>query len=133
MFRNKFNLRNVVAIAICLAGFGFSANAQNVVIQTNEVGKSPAQEDCAYRINGICTTEDIGGVEATGTPHHSNYQMCAWGLVFENYNNFTVSVIFEVNKGRTGTIVLRSNERKETTDKTYCKPESIRLIARKLN
>ena len=133
MFRNKFNLRKVLAIAICLAGFGFSALAQNVVIQTNEAGKSNTVDDCAYRISGICTTEDIGGVEvARGSNDYSSF----YRLVFENYNSFVVSVIFEVEvysgDKYTGTIVLKANEKKETKD-SYNVPKNFKLIARKLN
>jgi hypothetical protein len=63
-----------------------------------------------YKINGVSTSEDIGGVEAT-----HRYP----DLIFENFNNFTVTVIFEAfTTARSnpnhyvGTIVLRANEKK---------------------
>jgi len=132
MYKVRLNLRKVVAIAIYLAGFGLSAFAQNVVIQTNESSKSTTEDKCAYRISGICTTEDIGGVEISRGDGGGggNYY-----LSFENYNNFTVSVIFEyVSAGdkKTGTIVLKANEKKKTND-FYYYPTDFKLIARKLN
>ena len=131
MLKVRLNLRKVVAIAICLAGFSFSALAQNVVIQTNEVGKSTTNDDCAYRISGICTTEDIGGVEVSQASYSGSWKL----LEFENYNSFTVSVIYEfVTSGekKTGTIVLKANEKKTTKDNYYY-PTDFKLIARKLN
>ena len=131
MLKVKLNLRKVVAIAICLAGFGFSAFAQNVVIQTNEVGKSTTNDDCAYRISGICTTEDIGGVEIASEYSGNGYYF----LEFENYNSFTVSVIFEyvsLDNKKTGTIILKPNEKKKTKE-TYYQPSDYKLISRKLN
>ena len=172
---------------------------------------------CAYRINGICTTEDIGGVQAykvqvykastapslseidrqiavlnallsmpVSTPDYralvqsggfwspqelqqaiqNNIQMerlnqqryqtqlqtllqerarqvnqqtanQAYRLKFENYNNFTVSVLFEVHESgiggkRTGTVVLGAKETKEITD-TFVDPKNIVLITRRLS
>jgi uncharacterized protein YunC (DUF1805 family) len=137
MLKVRLNLRKVVAIAIYLAGFSFSALAQNVVIQTNEVSKSATNDDCAYRINGICTTEDLGGVEiskVTGTA--DNCGSSYYKLSFENYNDFVVSVIYEYSNSteenfkRTGTIILKAHEKKVT--ECLHRPESIKSIARKL-
>lgn len=117
-------------VALTFSGFMFG---QNVVIQANATGStSEAKDDCAYRIAGICTTEDAGGVEISkDCLYASNYAF----LVFENYNSFAVSVIFEYveygNK-KTGTIILKANEKKKTTD-TYYIPSDFKLIARKLN
>jgi hypothetical protein len=84
-----------------------------------------------YKINGVSTKEDIGGVEAT-----HNYP----NLIFENYNNFTVTVIFEAfTTARSnpdhyvGTIVLRANEKKVLPNTTvYGTLIRIVLIVRKL-
>ena len=169
--------------------------------------------ECTYRINGICTTEDIGGVQASkvsiapslseidrqiavlnaflaapiSTPDYGSvmsgfggfwqpgqvqqaqqsyiqteqlnrqrYQMLlqelqqerarqtnqqtaneTYRLKFENYNYFTVSVIFEVQERgfgakRTGTLVLGSKETKEITD-TFVDPQNVVLITRRLS
>jgi hypothetical protein len=61
-----------------------------------------------YFIAGISTKEDIGGVEVS-----SQYRDNRYRLVFENYNNFPVSVIFEfkdnIHSGKlTGTNSIKS-------------------------
>lgn len=116
-----------VALFLCSLIYG-----QNVVIQTNEIGRTTTNDDCAYRISGICTTEDIGGVEMAGGNWSGNNRT----LLFQNYNNFPVSVIFEVEiysgSKLTGTIVLRAGEKKETTD-SYHVPKNFKLIARRLD
>jgi len=125
-------MRKYFFVLVAVVGFSFSTFAQNVVIQTNEISKSKKTNYCAYRIGGICTTEDIGGVEvARGSNSSGDY----YHLVFENYNSFIVTVIFEVqteygNK-KTGTIVLKPDERKETQD-IYWSPSNFKLIVRKL-
>jgi hypothetical protein len=121
----------ILFILIALIGFGVGAHSQNVVIQTNEAAKSQTKDDCAYRISGICTTEDIGGVEVSKGNYVGNSY---WYLQFINYNSFTVSVIYELEingKKRTGTIVLKADETKQTTD-SYWEPSNFKLIARKL-
>ena len=154
-----------------------------------------AQDVCKYRINGICTTDDIGGVKVfllssidqqiavltallsapVGTPDYStipgfltpelvqqgyhNYlqmqqlemqrqQMLLQTLLqaramqggsgqrlkFENSNNFTVSVIFEVQSSngakKTGTIVLEAMGTKETTG-TFVDTKYVNTITRR--
>ena len=131
-------MKKIVLIFATIICFGLNCFGQNVVIQTNEVNKSKTNDDCAYRINGICTTEDLGGVEVSNGEYMGD--MCH--LIFENYNSFIVSVIFEitvtsyvhpnyVEEKQTGTIVLKPNEKKETHN-SYCKPRDFKLIARKL-
>ena len=124
-------MKKFIVILVALLGFGMSSFGQNVVIQTNEAGKSETKDNCAYRISGICTTEDIGGVEISTSYSVNGF----YYLELENYNSFTVSVIFEyVTQGnkKTGTIVLKANEKKKTND-TYYQPSDFKLIARKLN
>jgi hypothetical protein len=104
-------------------GFGFNCFGQVVIPPT------PPAPDNAYRINGISTAEDIGGVEATGFID---------GIRFVNYNNFTVTVIYEaeVSGGRgkrTGTTVLQKGETKDIGLSTNGWGfHSIILIVRKL-
>jgi len=156
----KFYLIIVTVICFNLSSFG-----QNEVIQTDEANKAEAQDKCAYRIAGICTTEDIGGVEVARirrTNEKGGHYYNEYFLEFENYNNFTVTVIFEyttfakvlseskmlsaekwrqdkniittvlIEKKRTGTIVLKANEKKITKD-IHDDPCDFKLIARKLN
>jgi len=86
--------------------------------------------DTEYKINGISTKEDIGGVEATYA--HPN-------LTFENYNDFPVTVLFEVvttarnNPSQyMGTIVLRANEKKVWPTRVYGSISRMVVIVRKL-
>ena len=46
-----------------------------------------ATDNCPYRINGICATEDIGGVDV---------ETDAGGLKFTNYNGFPVTVLWYI-------------------------------------
>jgi|GEM_PF-2655195 len=78
----------------------------------------------------------------TGVQYRSTGRaaMCSdFFLIFENFNDFTVSVVFQYTNlcwrdGRTGTgrIVLRPNERRETADTFTC-PGSFILIATRLS
>ena len=78
-------------VAIAMSCFG-----QNIIQVNSEQGNSNSQkEDCAFRINGICSTEDIGGVmtefkigNLTGEDNHVY-------LHAENYNNSTVTVLLQ--------------------------------------
>ena len=78
-------------VAIAMSCFG-----QNIIQVNSEQGNSNSQkEDCAFRINGICSTEDIGGVmtefkegDLTGAGEHVY-------LHAENYNNSTVTVLLQ--------------------------------------
>lgn len=44
-------------------GLSVGVFAQNVVVQTTNNESSKRSDECSYRINGVCATEDIGGVE----------------------------------------------------------------------
>ena len=101
-------------------------------------------DDCDFKINGICSTEDIGGVEnelincRSCYGGGSDYYSCC-DLKITNYNNFTVTVLIDVivsNKSvLTLTKILKSEETKtlsETND--YLKGRlNIRTISRRLN
>ena len=123
------NLKKICIILIILSGISLNCFGQNNDVNINITTGTNSEEDYLYRINGISTTEDIGGVEISHV-NESNR------LLFQNYNTFTVTVIFEVetNDGRkrTGTIVLRSYEKKESLD-AYPNPVSYVLISRKLS
>jgi len=119
----------ILAVLFCINLNCFGQNNEvNVIISG---GQNP-EEDYLYRINGISTTEDIGGVEVTSVSSTDPYRR----LVFHNFNTFNVTVIFEVEgddgRKKTGTIVLRPYERKETQDAYYL-PVSYVLIARKMS
>lgn len=91
---------------IIMTLFVFSiASAQNVVInnQTNS-------GDCGFRINGICSSQDIGGVEidirrchgeegwiSTAGEQVGSVYIAYYYLFATNYNPFTVTTIIAVN------------------------------------
>lgn len=102
----------------------FSQNIIQVTGNNSNTSNNQDQEECPYRINGICSTEDIGGVEFEFSFIHPYTY-----LTLTNYNNTTVSVLFELDySGRFGcneddrmfyisrgvaNYVLKSNESKK--------------------
>ena len=131
---NFCKMKKVFLILVAVIGFHSLTFGQTVGVQVigGTTENTEKKDDCAYRISGICATEDLGGVEVSKGQYTGNGY---WKLKFENYNNFTVSVIFEYttvgDRKETGRIVLKANEKKETDD-TYYQPSSFKLIARKL-
>lgn len=85
-------------VLVLVAMFPLFCFSQNITVTTDSNILSP-QDECPYRINGICATEDIGGVDirfeyvkdGVITTSSAGYVY----LVLENYNNFTVSVLVE--------------------------------------
>jgi len=93
-------------------------------------------EDKSYRINGISTAEDIGGVDVSGVDGVGGQ------LEFVNHNSFPVTVIYEaaysVNDKVTGTVVLDKGATKKISVKCAdggCRWgfERYTLIVRKLS
>ena len=76
------------------------------------------EEKCPYRINGICSTEDIGGVDVT--IQKESYAAVA---IFTNYNTFPVTVLYVISSkypnipDRTGSIVFAVNGEKKVVIK----------------
>lgn len=71
----------------------FSQNIIQVTGNNSNTSNNQDQEECPYRINGICSTEDIGGVEFEFMSKESSPYIDYYTL--SNYNNFTVSVLVE--------------------------------------
>lgn len=109
-------------------------SAQNVFVQTQTNNASSQQtQDGTFSINGISSREDIGGVEITReriARYTSNYR-----LVFENYNNVDVTVLYQVHDYRdgnvTGSVVLRAGEKKALPVE-YIEPTDFKLIVRQM-
>ncbi len=129
-------MKNVFFLAVFFAIAG-GLNAQNNVILQQSTGgntNSSASDDKQYYINGISTKEDVGGVEMSrgSSSGFAGY----WHLKFTNYNDFLVSVIYEVedyNRGAvTGNIVLNAGETKSSSD-SYKSPANFKLIARRMS
>ncbi|MBQ6275725.1 MAG: hypothetical protein IJK62_03335 [Bacteroidales bacterium] len=75
------------------------ANAQNIIQITQNGNSSNVQNDCGFKINGICSSEDIGGVSLEGLSRDV-YGSGPWanGITnaeLKNYNNFTVTVLIK--------------------------------------
>jgi hypothetical protein len=92
-----------ISVLIFLLGIVVSANAQNIIqITQNNSGNNTTKthEHCGFKINGICSCEDIGGVslekisrEALDEGYFSNGITTAY---LKNYNNFTVTVLMKL-------------------------------------
>ena len=108
-------------------------NAQTVVVQTNNgttnSQKDPQNPNIKY-INGIPSTQDVGGVE---TNINGGYP-CE--VLFKNYNTFTVTVNYEIERGdeiMSGSLVLPYGETKVVNTHTYSHfIKAIYTISRKL-
>lgn len=74
-----------------LVGFSALGYSQDVKVNINNQEAS-ITDDCAYRINGICSSEDLGGVDVEIVFEDG----ITWA-VFTNYNTFPVSVLYEVS------------------------------------
>ena len=100
-------------------------NAQDVKVDINRNDVS-SKKDCSFEINGICSTEDVGGVDAQIQYVKDLERTC---IFFTNYNEKTVTVTYMIGNncpynsnssyasyhtadGSTGSMVLRSNETK---------------------
>ena len=90
-------------LALFMCALCICCGAQNNVIQINQVNgtTTSTQKECGYKINGICSSEDIGGVSleeisrrALDEGVFSNGITTAY---LKNYNNFTVTVLIELN------------------------------------
>lgn len=117
----------MAALLLGLCSFGYS---QAVKVNINNQDAT-TKDDCPYRINGICATEDIGGVNVDfvkvlreggdGTKH---YDHC---MVLTNYNSFPVNVLWQIkytgndphcdayNSVKTGNVVVGATGEKEIT------------------
>ena len=116
---------------VAFVGMLCYGHCQDVKVNINNQ-EATTKEDCAYRINGICSTEDIGGVDVEiyakedgiRTPNYTYDNIYAQ---FKNYNESTVTVLYEIGNedlgsgrctgtaspdGKTGSIVLQPGENK---------------------
>ncbi len=117
----------VCFISVCNLGF-----TQDVKVNINNEEVS-VKDDCPYRINGICATEDIGGVDVL---IEKDYY-----LILTNYNDFPVTVLWKVkymedcngSGAKSGNTILGVSEKKEvyTGMTDYCMSLT-GLIVRKL-
>lgn len=127
--RNYFTLILLLSIITC-------AKTQNIIqITNNGTNTTSTQKECEFKINGVCSSEDIGGVslerfyneiipgqENAPWPNHYGY------AELTNYNNFTVTVLIKIAfefrdnyQEETYQVVIPSNEtRKVKIKKGNC-------------
>lgn len=82
-----------IYLLILLLGIVECVNAQNIVqiTQNNGINNTTTKthENCGFKINGICSCEDIGGVDA------ELFFKAGFYLKLTNYNQFPVTVLWE--------------------------------------
>lgn len=81
----------MAALLLGLCSLGYS---QDVKVNINNQDAN-AKDDCPYRINGICATEDIGGVNVDFIHKAGDNDNC-YCMVLTNYNNFPVNVLWQI-------------------------------------
>lgn len=136
----------MAALLLGLCSLGYS---QDVKVNINNQDATTT-DGCPYRINGICATEDIGGVNVDincewhwdGSRHEYDCYM-----VLTNYNSFPVNVLWQIeytgddrycdsynNNIKTGNVVIgATGEKKISLDNDCGKWWTLKgLIVRKL-
>ena len=116
-------MKKLLICLLAVIGFIATANAQTVVVQNNQGGETEQMQDPnIFYINGIPSTQDIGGVETIIERVFDHYD-CPYNfydnfVVFTNYHSYTVTVLYQVIVGSKGTkkigsIVLKAEESKK--------------------
>ena len=97
----EFKMKKV--LILLLYSVSLTCLAQNNIIQINQSGGTTTsiQRDCDYKINGICSSEDIGGVSLEEISRRAySQEVFSNGVTtayLKNYNNFAVTVLIELN------------------------------------
>lgn len=124
-------------VLFAVIGICTLAYSQDVKVTINNQDAT-AKDDCPYRINGICATEDIGGVDVDILAD----SFSCGKIRLTNYNNFAVTVLFMFNQAQgynyddyynqTASVVIRANGTKDysyTGNKPHLKGIIVRKIA----
>lgn len=96
-------------LLFALVGMNVLAYSQDVKVNINNLDTAAVKDNCPYRINGICSSEDIGGVDVDVIFADN----ITWA-VFTNYNELPVTVLYELYvspKDNCGTISDYSENR----------------------
>lgn len=131
-------MKTLFVLLFALTGFIANVNAQTVVVQNNKTASEQVQNPNIFYINGIPSTQDIGGVEneavdllfRDGSGYH---------VYFTNYNSSTVTVLYQITfdgerapATKIGSVVLKAKEKKDVLLRTNCSPAEIATITRRL-
>ena len=84
----------VTALLLSLCFFGYCQDVKVNINNQEQTGK----DDCPYRINGICSTEDIGGVDVELITDELNRP----AIKLTNYNEFPVTVLWSIESKHSG-------------------------------
>ena len=118
-------------------GISFLGYGQDVKVNINNQDVT-TKDDCPYRINGVCVTEDIGGVDAKFIDTCLGCNTYKPALILTNYNLFAVNVLWSVQHGnviQNGVIVLGAEAEKTINLPSGVSPRDFSingLIVRKL-
>lgn len=111
--------KNFLIAAMLFVGMVTFCYGQDVRVNINNQDYS-SNGDCDFKINGICSSEDIGGVDVEFREKPNDNGDTDVFVVFTNYNNFPVTVlsVFEYMglwsyEERTLNCVLQANKSKE--------------------
>lgn len=114
-------MKKVFLVATMLfAGLFTYCFGQNVNVNINNQDYS-SNKDCDFKINGICSSEDIGGVDIQGLDKYDEAGTDREGnpiyyinhyAVLTNYNDFPVTVLIDFY-GNVKQATLRKDETKE--------------------
>lgn len=90
-------MKKLLCIAV-FAGMFSIGYCQDVKVNINNQETS-TNEECPFRINGICSTEDIGGVDVQLVFEKgcNGEKYGATKAVFINYNSFPVTVLYKIH------------------------------------
>jgi len=125
-------MKKIFLVLFVIIGCTITVNAQQtVVLQNQQTSTEQTTDPNIFYINGIPSTQDIGGVEAL-------YEVVDYRsyLFLKNYNSSMVTVLYQYedtyNDIFTGSVVLQSNESKRI--RTYYNRVIIKIatITRKL-
>lgn len=107
--------KNLLVAVIFTVGLFTYCFGQNVNVNINNQDYSQTK-DCDFKINGICSSEDIGGVDIQGLEKYDevgpNQYYINLYAVLTNYNEFPVTVLIDFY-GDVKQATLRKDETKE--------------------
>lgn len=91
-------MKKLIFTITCVV-FAMTCLGQNIIQVSGNQGNSQKQDDCPFRINGICSTEDIGGVMVEFKYGESGDGDAYDGVYLhaENYNSFPVTVLLQIS------------------------------------
>ena len=91
-------MKKLIFTITCVV-FAMTCLGQNIIQVSGNQGNSQKQDDCPFRINGICSTEDIGGVMVEFKYGESGNGYSSEGVYLhaENYNSFPVTVLLQIS------------------------------------